>query len=168
MIIIFDNYLDSNYGFLCFLFKITKTLFASLTGIVLVILESFSGSLENKTWSQTYHKCFTECMWERHPREVNWGKRNELDRTEKHETQAVRGQGGQFHRTHSYPGQAGPGNWEHICLKKFTFLNAGHTAKANPLCVLTDLLFTVVLSVALFHGRGNGCTEMLEGSWDNI
>lgn len=48
VLITFDNYLDSNYGYLCFLFKSIKTLFASLTGMALIILESFSGSLENK------------------------------------------------------------------------------------------------------------------------
>lgn len=168
VLITLDNYLDSNYGYL-FSIKSIKTLFASFTGIALVILESFSGSLENKAWGHTYGKCFIVCMRERHPREANWGKKEwtrQGRKTIKHRPCMVKL--ASFTRTHSYPGQADPGKWEHICLKKFTFLNAGHRAKTNPLCVLTDLLFTVVLSVALFHGRGNGCTEMLEGSWDNI
>ena len=43
-------------------------------------------------------------------------------------------------------------------------MNVNHMGKTNPLFMLTHLFLTGVLLVALFHGRGNGCTEITEGS----
>lgn len=57
-----------------------------------------------------------------------------------------------------------PRNEEYVCLKECTRLSAYHKAQTNSLCVITDLLSIVVPLAALFHGRGNGCTEILAGS----
>lgn len=71
----------------------------------------------------------------------------------------------QFYQKTAMHAKLDPRNSEYVCLKECTFLNAHHKAKKNnAFCVLTDLLSTVVLIAALFHGRGNGCTEMLEGT----
>lgn len=69
----------------------------------------------------------------------------------------------QFYQKTAMYAKLDPRNSEYVCLKECTFLNAHRKAKTSPFCVLTDLHSTVVLIAALFHGRGNGCTEMLEG-----
>lgn len=57
-----------------------------------------------------------------------------------------------------------PRNEEYICLKECTRVSAYHTAQTDSVRVITDLLSIVVPLAALFHGRGNGCTEILGGS----
>lgn len=57
-----------------------------------------------------------------------------------------------------------PRNEEYICLKECTLLSASHKAKTDSLHVITDLRSIVVLLAVLFHGGGNGCTEILAGS----